>query len=216
MDVSGSPVRNRRAACRNRAAPSLAAARAPPSRSAKATSACAPAFSLLASVARASTARRGSVTELLRAASTLKLENVARMDGPVAPAGVTMARCRCRPNRSRKRAPSPAAHRRMVRLHTPSRRATCLIDWPRRTSPTDRKMTSTPVTFPGSASQGRARSRAPHFKQTANATPSTVKRLPAWSLRSTRRPVRRTSVPPHRWQQHPRRSSPPRLAIASV
>lgn len=208
-------MRNSSTACRNRAAPRVAAFIGPPSRSTKSTNARAPAESFAPSVACASSVTRGSVTEAPRAASMLKLENPTRSDGSSLSPVATMARCRSRANRSRQRAPSPAAQSRMVSRQTPSRRATSPSEWPSRASATERSATSTPVTLPGSASHGRVRSRAPQPAQTASATASTMNFSPAWSFRETRLPEKCTSAPPHVWHLHPCRSSSPRVATAS-
>lgn len=199
MDVAGSPVRNRRTACRNHSAPRLATTIAPP----RLTTHSMPLRAVLPSskvrVQRGSLLCRAAGTPQRRSASTSKLANASRRPFTWASSGpAMMARCRYKPSRSPNRAPSPASHSRTVSLQTPNCFATSPNSAPSSHVVTASNTTSTPVTLPGSASLGSTLSRCPHSPHFAIAMSSTTNADAACSLRRTRAPVSRTLAAAHR------------------
>lgn len=196
-------MRNSRTACRNQSAPWLATAATPPRLATQAMPIRAAAPSSTDSAQRGSRLRRGADSPRCRCASPSKLANVSRHRLGAASDLATMARCRNRPNRSRKRAPSPASHSRNVSLQTPVSVATSPRPAPPSHADSAAKTTSTPVTLPGRASQGSTRSRCPHSSHRAIAMLSTRNAEAACSLRSTRTFVSRTLGDAQRAQRQP-------------
>ena len=217
MDMLSGAVRNSRTASRNHSAPSAAARCTPPSCATKRSSRSAASSSSASAVCPSPSTGRGSARPVRRAASTAKLaKRTSRAAGGV-PGGARMARWRRSATRSRKRAPRPAVHRRMLRGQTPWRAATAGAASPAATAPTAENTTSAPVTLPGSASHGSTRTRAWHVAQRASATWSCTNSPGRCSLRPMRTPVSASRVPPHRPQRHPSSTRPlsPALTTAS-
>ena len=206
MDVAGSPVRNSSTACRNHCAPNTAATSTPPRAFTHPRLSSTAFVSSTDRVQRGSVPRGGAIAPNRRCTSTSKLANVTRYPLTSAPGAVTMARCRCKLNRSRNRAPSPSTQSCTVSLQTPNRAATTPSASPSNHADTAPNTTSTPVTLPGSASQGSTRSRCPQPPQRAIAMRSTTKLHAACSFRQTRAPVSRGLAAPQRPQLQPARS----------
>ena len=78
------------------------------------------------------------------------------------------------------------------------------------------KTTSTPATFPGSASCGSTRSRCPQPRQRESATSRSTDPSRVSSRRSTRLPVSRRSLPPHAAQRQPTSSSSPETSTTAT
>lgn len=194
-------MRNSRTACRNHPAPRLAATTTPPRLATHSTPIRTALPSSRSRVQRGSRLRLGADAPRSRCVSTSKLANVSRHPLGAASGPATMARCRNRPNRSRKRAPSPVSHSRTVSLQTPNSAATAPRAAPSSHADTAANTTSTPVTLPGSASHGSTRSRCLHSWHRATAMPSTRNAEAACSLRLTRTFVSRTFADPQRAQR---------------
>jgi len=175
--VSNRWPRNRRTASRNRAAPNAATSSVPPARSTK-------------RISRAAATRRSSVADLRTSVAnggscaadryrpSSMTTGAQRWSNEVAGAsgGARRARCRWSRSRSSTRVPRPRVQLRTVRVATPQRSATSAIAAPSESTwATASRITSTPVTLPGSASHGSTRSRCRQSWQRASATDSVVK-----------------------------------------
>ena len=126
------------------------------------------------------------------------------------PAGASRARCRYSWSRSRSRVPSPRIQLLMVRATTPALCATLATELPPETTVVMAStMTSTPVTFPGRASQGSKRSRCRQSPHRDNATRSDTNESRVSIRRGTRLPVSPRLLPPHDAQRQPARISSP-------
>lgn len=129
--------------------------------------------------------------------------------------GARPARWRKSRSRSSTRAPRPKIQLFNVRMAMPSRLATLLSLAPsHRTWAAASNTTSTPVTLPGSASQGSTRSRCRQSRQRASATQRVLNSSGVSIRRATRLPVSARSLPPQAAQRHPQRRSSPALATA--
>lgn len=174
MGVAGRPVRNSKTACWNTAAPSIATLHAPP------PSPTNPTRRRLAMPSSSPNVRRVSLDHsewpltCWRSTSAARRANgISRAVALVTCGDASCARCRNKTNRSWKRAPNPVSHSLTVSAQTPTLFAATPALFPSTTTATAAsKTTSTPVTFPGSASYGRTRSRCPHPAQRANAISS--------------------------------------------
>lgn len=109
------------------------------------------------SVERVHATTKAPTVERRRATSATKAPN--RTSTAVELSDVTMARCRSSPYRSRQRAAMPASQCRRVSSQMPTARAAAAKLSPSRSLESAPITISTPVTLPGSASQGRTRSR---------------------------------------------------------
>ena len=201
--------RNSRTASRNTSAPRAANSQGPPAAATNPTR-------RRAASRRSSEADRrtlvvaGDIVPAHRASSNATADQ--RWSNALCGASLGARRARCRYSRSRSstRAPSPSIQILMVRDTTPAAWATLVTARPStKACPTAPKITSTPVTFPGSASNGSTRSRCRQSRQRASATSSITDARRRSSRRSTRLPVSRRSLPPHTAQRQPTRSSSP-------
>jgi hypothetical protein len=212
MDHGVSPryPRNSRTASWNRWAPSAAISPTPPARSTHVTN-------------RTAASRRSSMADRCRCVipgnpaapshryistdTALQRWSIALCGASL---GARWARCRYSRSRSSSRVPSPRIHRLMVHGATPALRAALVtVASSESASATAATMTSTPVTLPGSASQGSTRSRCPHPRQRASATGSVTNASSVSNRRSTRLRVIWRSLPSQRAQRQSARSSSP-------
>ena len=211
--------RNSKTASRNTSAPRAANTQAPPAASTNRTR-------------RAAASRRSSVADRCksvvvgdivqsepnrRASSDETADHrwTSALSG--ASAGARRARCRYRRSMSSTRAPRPSTQILMVRETTRALRATLVSAAPSTNAcATASRITSTPVTFPGSASYGSTRSRCRQSRQRASATSSVTDPSRISSRRPTRLRVSRRSLPPHRAQRHPARSSSPEASTTAA
>jgi hypothetical protein len=209
LGVSSPCPRNSRAASRNNSAPRAANSQGPPAASTNR-------IRRRAASRRSSDADRrksvvaGGIVPAHRASSDATADQ--RWSNALSGASLGARRARWRYSRSRSstRAPSPSIQILMVRGTTPAAWAMLVVARPSaKACPTASRITSTPVTFPGSASSGSTRSRCWQSRQRASATLSTTDAWPRSSRRSTRLPVSRRSLPPHTAQRQPTRSSSP-------
>jgi hypothetical protein len=209
LGVSSRCPRNSRTASRNTSAPRAANSQGPP---AVATS---PTRRRAASRRSSEADRRtslvaGGIVPVHRASSDATADQ--RWSNALCGASLGARRARCRYSRSRSstRAPSPSIQVLMVRDTTRAAPAMLVSAAPStKACPTASRITSTPVTFPGSASNGSTRSRCRQPRQRASATSSITDACRTSSRRSTRLPVSRRSLPPHTAQRQPTRSSSP-------
>jgi hypothetical protein len=209
LGVSSRCPRNSRTASRNTSAPRAANSQGPPAAATSRTR-------RRAASRRSSEADRrtslvaGGIVPAHRASSDTTADQ--RWSNALCGASLGARRARCRYSRSRSstRAPSPSIQVLMVRDTTPAARAMLVTATPSANAcPTASRITSTPVTFPGNASNGSTRSRCRQSRQRASATSSITDAWRMSSRRSTRLPVSRRSLPPHTAQRQPTRSSSP-------
>lgn len=209
LGVSSRWPRNSRTASRNTSAPRAANSQGPPAAATNRTR-------RRAASRRSSEADRrtslvaGDIMPAHRPSSDATADQRCSSALCGASLGARRARWRYSRSRSSTRAPSPSIQILMVR-------DTTCAPWAMLVSaassanacPTASRITSTPVTLPGSASNGSTRSRCRQSRQRASATSSITDAWPRSSRRSTRLPVSRRSPPPHAAQRQPASSSSP-------
>ena len=217
LGVSIRGPRNCRTASRNNAAPCSANRRGPPAATTNRTR------RIAASRRSSETGRRTSVIAAdidvpnHRASSTETADQRCRSALCGASSGARLARCRYSRSRSSTRAPSPSTQSFTVRDTTRAAPAMLVHVAPSTSAlPTASRTTSTPVTFPGSASNGSTRSRCPQWRHRASATSSIRDSPRSSSRRSTRLPVSRRSLPPHAAHRHPASNSSPDASTTAV
>jgi hypothetical protein len=181
LDVSIGTVRNSRTACRNHAAPSMAAFNVPPS--------------LWMNLSSAPTVGCSRDAASRRCASIEKAEKRHNCGRRSEGEATTIALCRVKVKRSSARSETPLTQRCTVSSQTPSFLATSAGGSPPCTRATASNTRSAPLTFPGRVSHGRMRSRRLQLGQRASATDRTVKPEAVASLRCTRALVARGAGP---------------------
>ena len=217
LAVSIRDPRNCRTASRNNAAPRSANRRGPPAASTNRTRRTAAWCRSSEADRRMSVIAADIAVPNHRARSTDTADQRWSTALCGASSGARLARWRYSRSRSSTRAPSPSIQSFTVRDTTRAAPAMLVTAAPSTSArPTASRITSTPVTFPGSASYGNTRSRCPHWRHCASATLSIKDSPRSSSRRSTRLPVSRRSLLPHAAHQHPTSNSSPDASTTAV
>jgi hypothetical protein len=214
--VSSRWPRNCRTASRNTSAPRAANAQGPPAAATNRTRRRA-ASRRSSEADRRTSVVAGGIVPPHRASSDATADQRCSSALCGASLGARRARWRYSRSRSSTRAPSPSIQILRVRETTRASRAMLVsAASSAKACPTASRITSTPVTLPGSASNGSTRSRCRQSRQRASATSSITDAWPRSSRRSTRLPVSRRSLPPHTAQRQPASSSSPDLSTTTA